>query len=137
MEVEAMSSLEVQPGTVGTAEAVVDSSNTAVTMKSGEVEVFATPGMVALMEEAAVAALRDRLGEGQTSVGVRLEVSHVAATPLGMKVRAEATVEEVDGRRVVYRVSAFDDAEKIGDGRHERLVVDRERFMGKVKDKES
>ena len=123
------------PGAKGTAQAVVDSSNVASTMGSGEIEVFATPAMIALMEAAAVAALKEHLEEGETSVGIRLEVSHTAATPVGMDVRAEAEVTEIDGRRIIFQVAAFDAKEKIGDGRHERFIVKTGKFMEKVRGK--
>lgn len=123
------------PGIKGTAETSVTALNTAVTMGSGEVEVFATPALVALMEAAAVQCVRGHLGPGETSVGTRLEISHMAATPRDMAVRAEAVLHAVEGRRLIFQVAAFDEREKIGEGRHERVVVQRDRFVTKVQAK--
>jgi len=90
---------ELKVGLKATTETVVTKDNTAISMKSGDVEVFATPAMVALMEEAAVACVSSALPKDQTSVGTYLEVKHLAATPVGMKVKAEATLEQIDGKR--------------------------------------
>lgn len=123
----------VQAGLKGTSETVVTVQNTAKSVGSGSLEVFATPMMVALMENAAINALD--LPEDQTSVGTYLDVSHLAATPVGMKVRAEAEVVEVDGRKLIYKLEAYDEKEKIGEGRHERFLVNNEKFMAKAKAK--
>jgi predicted thioesterase len=120
-------------GLSGKSESVVTAENTAKAVGSGSLEVYATPMMVALMENAAINALS--LGADQTSVGISLEVKHIAATPVGMKVRAVAEIVEVDGRRLVYRIEAFDEIEKIGEGRHERFIVNHEKFMNKAKQK--
>jgi fluoroacetyl-CoA thioesterase len=125
----------LNPGIKGNAQAKVHDGNTALAMGSGEIEVFATPAMVALMEEAAVQCVKGSLGEGETSVGVRMEISHIAATPVGMGVRAEAVLQRVDGRRLFFQVVAFDEKEKIGEGEHERFVVQRDRFLSKVQSK--
>jgi predicted thioesterase len=93
--------------------------------------------MIALLEAAAIDALRSRLGDGQTSVGTSLNVKHMAATPVGMTVYAVATLKEVDGRRLVFDVSASDAVELIGQGTHERFIVDRERFEKRVRDKQA
>ncbi|SMC21217.1 Thioesterase superfamily [Desulfacinum hydrothermale DSM 13146] len=126
---------ELKAGMVGRAETTVTDANVARTMGSGDVEVFATPAMVALMEAAAVACVRQFLGEENTSVGTSMRTSHIAATPVGMKVRAEALLEEVDGRRLIFKVSAYDEKEKIGEGVHERFVVHREKFLARVRSK--
>lgn len=123
----------VQAGLKGKAEAVVTSANTAKTVGSGTLEVLATPMMVALMENAAIKALN--LPEDQTSVGTYLDVKHLAATPVGMKVWAEAEVVEVDGRKLVYKLEAYDEQEKIGEGRHERFIVNCEKFLAKANSK--
>lgn len=122
----------LQPGIKGTSQTSVGPGNTALFMGSGEIEVFATPAMAALMEAAAVACVKPYLPANETSVGINIATSHIAATPPGMKVRAEATLESVEGRRLLFRVEAYDDVEKIGEGRHERVVVDRDKFLGKV-----
>lgn len=126
---------EVKIGLKGKAEKVVNSTNTAKTMGSGSLDVFATPALVAMMEEAAVNALD--LEEGQSSVGVSLDIEHTAATPIGVNVWAEAELVEVDRRRLVFRIHAFDEVEMIGSGTHERFLIDAEKFMAKVQSKQS
>lgn len=103
---------------------------------SGIVEVFSTPAMIGLMENAAEKAVRSFLDEGETTVGTRVEVKHLAPTPKGMKVKASATLLKVEGRRLVFKVEAWDEVERIGEGEHERFVVDRNRFMNRVQEKE-
>ncbi len=122
----------MQPGITGTSRTSVHKGNTAIHMGSGELEVFATPAMTALMEEAAVGCVKAYLAPGETSVGVRLDISHIAATPVGMDVRAEATLEAVEGRKLLFRVEAFDETEKIGEGKHERVIVDCDRFLSRL-----
>lgn len=121
---------EIMPGLKGRAEKTVESANTAKAMGSGSLDVFATPALVAMMEEAAVNALL--LEEGQSSVGVSLDIKHTAATPLGMKVWAQAELIEVDRRRLVFKVEAFDQKELVGTGTHERFLIDSEKFMAKT-----
>ncbi|BAE83695.1 thioesterase family protein [Desulfitobacterium hafniense] len=124
---------EITIGVKGRAEKIVDQTNTAKTMGSGSLDVFATPALVAMMEEAAVSALN--LGEEQSSVGVSLDIKHTAATPLGMKVWADAELIEVDRRRLVFKLEAYDDKELIGSGTHERFIIDVEKFMIKTQAK--
>jgi len=126
--------MAVEIGAKGYAEKKVEEWNTAKAMGSGHLEVFATPAMVALMEQAAVNALE--LEEGQSSVGVLIEIKHHAATPLGIRVRAEAELVEIDRRRLVFIVKAFDEVEEIGSGRHERFIIDANSFMTKVRIKQ-
>ncbi|WP_244083171.1 thioesterase family protein [Desulforhabdus sp. TSK] len=123
---------KLEIGMRGTAGGQVDPGNTAIAMGSGEVEVFATPAVVALMEAAAVQCLQGHLAPGETSVGIRMEMTHTAATPVGMKVRAEAVLEKIEGRLLSFEVTAFDAVEKIGEGKHERAVVQKERFVSRV-----
>ncbi|MCR5176874.1 MAG: thioesterase family protein [Anaerovibrio sp.] len=104
-------------------------------MGSGSMEVYATPAMTCLMEKAATEALEPLLTEGWTTVGISLNIQHKAATPVGMTVRAEAVVTEVDGRKITFEVHAFDDKDEIGCGVHERFAVLREKFMGKASGK--
>ncbi len=127
----------LEPGLTGHASTVVTEDKTAYALGSGNVKAYSTPSMVALLEGAAVDALRGRLGEGQTSVGVSLTIKHLAATPVGMTVNAVATLKEVDGRRLVFEVSASDAVELIGQGTHERFIVDRERFEKRVREKQA
>jgi predicted thioesterase len=99
---------------------------------SGAVAVFGTPSLVGLMEAAAMEALRGRLQDGDTTVGTRIDVEHLAATPLGDTVRAEARLVAVDGRRLTFEIEAHDSARLIGRARHERTVVSRARFLEKL-----
>jgi len=126
---------ELKPGLKGSAALLVGVAHTAPRIGSGRVHVLATPVMINLMEAAALDAAEHLLRPGSQSLGTRLDVSHVAATPVGMRVRATAEVTEVDGNRVTFRVEAHDEAELIGEGTHERIVVDVERFDRRVRRK--
>jgi fluoroacetyl-CoA thioesterase len=120
------------PGLVGEVRRMVDGSLLASALGSGNLDVFATPALVALMEQAACAAVDAHLAPGQTSVGVRIDVAHLAATPPGVEVRARAELVEVDGRRLVFQIEAFDNRDRIGEGRHERALVDPERLLARA-----
>jgi fluoroacetyl-CoA thioesterase len=122
----------LEAGLMGKAECKVTEENTAAAMGSGDLAVFATPAMVALMEKAASESVLPYFEEGQTSVGTLMHISHVSATPVGMTVRGESRLEEIDGRRLVFSVKAFDEAGLIGEGTHERFIVQREKFMLKT-----
>ena len=115
-----------------TVEIVVDESNTALAVGSGSLKVFATPMMIALMENAAAACIADDLGEGNTSVGTAISVSHVAATPMGMKVKATAELVAVEGRKYDFKVTAEDERGLIGEGPHSRFAVNGEKFTNKT-----
>jgi fluoroacetyl-CoA thioesterase len=119
-------------GLTGEARVQVTQEVTAHHMGSGAVAVFATPQMVLLMERAAVNALAPYLGAGQQSVGTMVNVRHLAATPLGATVTARAELIAVDGRRLTFRVSAHDGTDLIGEGTHERALIDLARFEAKV-----
>jgi fluoroacetyl-CoA thioesterase len=119
-------------GLRGVATCAVTHERTAEAFGSGLVPVYATPAMVALIEQAAVVALSDSVPPEQTTVGTRLEIAHLAATPLGDVVRAEAVLTAIDGRRLTFAVQAWDSSEKIGDGVHERAIVSRDRFLERV-----
>lgn len=119
-------------GIKGRAETVVNHENTAKFVGSGELEVFATPQMIALMEQAAASSVAPQLEEGQGTVGTLLNVSHDAATPLGMKVWAETELVEIDRRRLVFEVKAFDECGLIGKGKHERFIISNDKFLSKV-----
>lgn len=125
----------IEIGKKGKSESVVTTENTAKAVGSGSLDVFATPMLAALMENAATKALV--LSEDQTSVGTSLDIKHLAATPVGMKVRAEAEVIESDSRKIVFAVQAFDEKEKIGEGRHERFIINKDRFMEKTNSKKA
>ena len=127
--------MSVTVGRKGRAESAVTAQNTADAVGSGLVPVFATPYMVALMENAAVNAVQEDLEPGQGTVGTRLDVTHDAATPIGMKVWAEAEVTAVEGKRITLAVRAFDEAGPIGGGVHERFVITVDRFLAKAQAK--
>ncbi|OUN07618.1 dihydrolipoamide acyltransferase [Flavonifractor sp. An92] len=124
--------MSISVGARGCAETTVTEQNTALAMGSGLLPVFATPAMAALLEAAAVNACQAGLEEGQGTVGTHLDISHDAATPVGMTVRAEAEVTAVDGRAVTFAVRAFDEAGQIGGGTHQRFVIDNDRFLSKA-----
>ncbi len=130
-----MTTLGPKPGLKGETELVVGEEHTALSVGSGRVHVFATPLMIALMEKAAVVATEEALAPGQQTVGVHLDVRHIAATPVGMTVRAVAELVKVEGRTLTFRVSAMDDKEPIGEGMHQRAVVDAERFSARMQAK--
>jgi fluoroacetyl-CoA thioesterase len=119
-------------GLVGEAETTVDASRLASNVGSGGMEVFSTPSLIALMESAARNAVEALLPVEQTTVGVRVDVQHLAATPGGAQVRAHAELTQVEGRRLVFHVTAFDEQEKIGEGTHERMVVDPARLLARA-----
>jgi fluoroacetyl-CoA thioesterase len=123
------------PGLSGAAEILVGTRDTAPHVGSGKVKVLATPVMVSLMEEAALNAVEGLLPPGHQTVGTRLDITHVAATPVGLRVRAGAEVTRVDGRRLVFRVWADDEKERIGEGTHERIVIDVARFDARAQAK--
>jgi fluoroacetyl-CoA thioesterase len=125
----------IQIGLAAERSETVTESLLATRLGSGSVEVYATPAMVALMESAAVAAIEPLLPEGQSSVGIALDVRHLAATPPGQQVRARAEVAAVDGRKVTFQVQAWDERELIGEGTHTRFVIDVARFVQRVKSK--
>ena len=112
---------------------VVSQSNTAKALGSGDMAVFATPAMVALMENAAMKAVAEHLDEGASSVGVEISTSHIKASALGATITASAELVAIDGRKLSFKVKAWDEAGTIGEGNHTRFVVDRERFLSKIK----
>jgi len=113
-------------------EITVSPSQLACSMKSGTLEVFATPALVALMEETAMDSIADTLEEGITTVGTKINIEHLAASPLGAVIRCESTLVEQDGRRYVFDVAAYEGDELIGRGQHERFAIKIDRFMAKV-----
>jgi predicted thioesterase len=127
--------VEIQPGLRGTAELVVGEEHTAPRVGSGRVRVLATPVMTNLFEAAALGAIEHLLPAGHQSLGTRLSIRHIAATPVGMRVVATARVTRVDGRTVTFEVEAHDEKELIGDGTHERVVVNVAKFDARVQKK--
>ena len=126
---------KLKPGLEGHAELVVGEEHTAPRIGSGRVRVLATPVMINLMEAAALDAAENLIPAGHQSLGTRLDVRHIAATPVGMRVRATAKLISVDGRTLEFRVEAHDEKDLIGDGAHTRLVVNVERFDQRVQAK--
>src|SRR5687768_2055488 len=127
--------LDLPAGLKGSAELVVGEQHAAPRIGSGRIRVLATPVMINLIEAAALAAVEQSLPEHHQSLGTRLDISHVAATPVGMRVRATAEVVRVEGRTIYFRVRAQDEHELIGEGSHERVVVNLERFDQRVQAK--
>ena len=126
---------KIEPGLTGHAEMMVGTSDTAPRIGSGRIAVLATPKMISLIEEAALAAVEHLLPAGKQSLGTHLDVSHLAATPVGMTVKAEAEVIAVDGRKVTFAVRAHDEMDLIGEGRHERVVVTAASFQARIDEK--
>lgn len=124
--------MSVQPGLSARVEHVVSDADTAIALHSGEVPVLATPRLLALCEEAAYTAVAPELGEGQTSVGMKVQLDHLAPSAVGHRVVAEAVVEKVNGRRVLFTVSVNDDRGLVAVGRVTRVVVDAENFVAKA-----
>ena len=114
---------------------LVTKDNTAIKFGSGGAAVYATPAMVGLMEGTSLAAVDPHLPEGFATVGISLTIKHLAATPIGMKVRAVANLVEISGKRLVFKVEAFDDKEKIGEGTHERYIIELKKFLQKAENK--
>ena len=124
--------MSVLIGMKGRDETVVCESNTAAAVGSGMVPVFATPFMIALMEGAAAKTVLPCLEKDEGTVGTHLNVSHSAATPIGMKVWAEATVTAVEGKKITFDVVAYDEAGEIGNGTHKRVIVPTQKFLEKA-----
>ena len=124
--------MSITIGLKGRSETVVTEHNTADAVGSGLVPVFATPYMIALMENAASTSLLPYLAADEGTVGTHLDVAHTSATPIGMKVWADAVVTAVDGKKITFEVSAFDEAGEIGRGTHERFIITDRRFLDKA-----
>ncbi len=127
--------MSITIGLKGRSETVVTEHNTADAVGSGLVPVFATPYMIALMENAASTSLLPYLAADEGTVGTHLDVAHTSATPIGMKVWADAVVTSVDGKKITFEVSAFDEAGEIGRGTHERFIIRPEKFLAKAQGK--
>ena len=125
--------IDIPKGHKGEKEVVVNHQNTAKAYGSGLIDVFATPAMVALMEETAHTSVQDFLPEGMVSVGTEINVKHIKATPLGMKVRCNSVLEKVEGKRLFYTIEAFDEVGKIGEATHTRYIVDAIKFVERLK----
>lgn len=113
----------------------VTKENTALALGSGMLEVFATPAMIAMMEEACMKSVQPELEEGSGTVGTGLNIGHLSATPVGMKVRCISKLVEVDGRKLAFDVQVFDEAGLVGQGTHERFIIQNEKFLKKAQKK--
>lgn len=127
----------MQIGITGKQAITVTEEKTAQAMGSGTLPVFATPAMIALMENTASKSVEAKLDEGAGTVGTLINVKHVAATPVGMDVTCETKLVEVDRKRLVFEVKAYDAAGVIGEGTHERFIIDNERFLAKAEAKKN
>ena len=125
--------MPVEPGRTGHAKVLVTEADTAVSARSGDVEVISTPRVVALCEEAAIDALGDSLPANETTVGMRIQLDHLAPTAVGETVTADAKLEKVEGKRLIFSVSVNDDRGLVAAGKVTRVVVDRERFLDKCR----
>jgi Predicted thioesterase len=128
----------LETGIIGKEEMIVNEENTARTVGSGGLEVFATPALIALAEKTAFESVLPYLEKGQGTVGTHIDIKHIAATPVGMKVVCETELIEVDSikhRRLVFSVNIYDEVEKIAEGTHERFIIDNDRFMEKAERK--
>ncbi len=124
--------MELKEGLTAQSTVIVTDANTAATLGSGDLAVFATPAMIALMENAAMKAVAAALPEGSTTVGTEMNATHIKASGMGAEITATAVVTAVDGRKVVLNVGARDAQGMIGEGEHTRFIVDREKFMSKL-----
>ena len=122
----------METGLSHTSRLTVDNTNTAIALGSGDMPVLATPAMMALMENAAMLAVKDSLPESSTTVGGHIESSHLKPTPLGQEVTATAELTKVDGRKLFFKVSAHQGETLLGEGTHLRFIVDREKFLSRL-----
>lgn len=125
----------IKVGMKAEVELVVEQQHTAVAFGSGEVNVFATPMMIALMEKAALTAVDEHLGQGYATVGTIVNAKHLTATPLGMKVKATAELINIEGKRLTFKIEAYDEIEKIGEGIHERYIIELAKFIKRTSEK--
>lgn len=130
-----MIDIDLKTGMLGEARTRVTEDNTALKFGSGSIKVFATPAMIGLMEKASINCVDNFLPDGYASVGTRVDVRHLAATPVGMEVAAEAKLIEIDGFKLKFNVAAFDGSEKIGEGIHNRYIVKLDDFLKKASNK--
>ena len=127
--------MEITVGMKGSAATLVEREDTAKEVGSGDLLVYATPCMVALMEGAACEAIAEALSDTQTTVGTALNIEHISATPVGLEVRAEAEVTAVEGKVITFAVNAYDEVGQIGKGTHKRVIVNSQKFLEKAYDK--
>lgn len=122
----------LETGIKGVQTVVVDETNTATAYGSGDLPVFGTPAMIALMEFTALRSIAPHLSEDSSSVGVSVDIRHLAATPIGVTVRCESELITIDGRKLTFTVHAFDNTELIGEGTHERFIINKDKFLEKT-----
>ena len=127
--------MEITVGMKAEVATLVEREDTAREVGSGDLLVYATPCMVAMMEGAACEAIAEALGENQTTVGTALNIEHISATPVGLEVRAEAVVTAVEGKVISFEVKAFDETGEIGHGTHKRVIVNSQKFLEKAYNK--
>jgi Predicted thioesterase len=125
--------MSLKIGMFAQGDVIVNESNTAAAIGSGSLLVFATPAMIALMENTAVKSIMDFLDKTQTTVGISLNIKHLKASTIGQKITATAKLTAIDGKKLTFTVEAHDDKDLIGEGIHERFIVDSEKFMNKLK----
>lgn len=125
----------METGIIGQEELVVNETNTAETLGSGSLAVFATPAMIAMMEKTARLSVAPFLEDGQSTVGTLVNVKHLSASPVGMKITCRTELKEIDRRRLVFHVECSDEAGIIGEGEHERFIIDEAKFMAKTEAK--
>ena len=122
----------VHEGTKGSMELVVADEHSASKIGSGLADVYATPAMVALMENTAQTSIKDNLPDGYATVGIEINVKHMKATPIGMKVKCESTLKKVEGKKLLFEIEAFDEVGKIGEATHYRYIINSKDFMSKI-----
>lgn len=125
----------LETGIKGYQEMTVTAEDTAKVHKSGTLDVLATPRMAALMEETAWRSVAEHLEQGMGTVGIKLNLEHLAPTPVGMKIWCETVLTEVDGRKLTFAITTFDEAGKIGEGIHERFIIEEAKFQSKADSK--
>ena len=125
----------LETGIIGRQTEIVTNDKTAAEMGSGTLPVYATPAMIALMEKTAMLSVAGELSENEATVGTRLEISHLAACGLGSEIKCESTLAEIDRKRLVFEISAYAGETLIGQGKHERFIIDTVKFMNKVNNK--
>ncbi len=134
---EVVMDFNLKIGMKASLEIIVDENQTAASYGSGGVKVYATPAMVGLLEHTSLNAVDPFLPEGYATVGTHLDIKHLAATPVGMKVVANAELIEMDRKKLVFKVEAFDEKEKIGEGFHSRFIIEKDAFLKMAEEKAS
>ncbi len=122
-------------GYKNTSELIVEEKHTAAAFGSGSIFVFSTPMMIGLMENAALKCAEKGLDSGYSTVGMSVDIVHIAATPMGQKVKAIAEIVGIEGKKLTFKIEAYDEMEKIGEGKHERYIINVEKFINKVEEK--